>query len=66
MDRINPECLLVKCSQCESWPMSIQTYESNQLVFRCPKCHSREAYRIGVAGRLVLAPELLAWQMTRG
>lgn len=65
MDRINPESLLLKCSQCEAWPMAVQAYESYQLLFRCPKCHAQEAYRVGVAGRLVFAPELLAGQMMR-
>jgi Zn finger protein HypA/HybF involved in hydrogenase expression len=55
-----PNDLLLKCSQCEAWPMAIVSYETKQLVFRCPKCHGQEAYRVGVAGRLVPAPELLA------
>jgi hypothetical protein len=53
MDVINPESLLLNCSQCGAWPMAVLTYESYQLVFRCPKCHARETYRVGVAGRLI-------------
>lgn len=53
MDRIDPESLSLKCSQCGAWPMALQAYETYQAQFRCPKCRAQETYRIGVAGRLV-------------
>jgi Zn finger protein HypA/HybF involved in hydrogenase expression len=66
MDRIDPEYLLLKCMQCEAWPMAIRAYENDQLFFRCPKCHAQEAHRVGVAGRLVPAPELFPMRQTVG
>ncbi len=50
-----PEHLLKKCAQCEAWPMAIAKYENNWLVFKCPKCLALQTYRLGAAGRIVLA-----------
>jgi hypothetical protein len=51
--KVLPENLLLKCTQCEAWPMAMVTDDGYRLTFKCPKCRSQEVYSVGVAGRLV-------------
>jgi Zn finger protein HypA/HybF involved in hydrogenase expression len=57
MDSLTPEQLLVKCPQCGAWPMAVVRNEGfpsmERRIFRCPKCNSRAAYSVGVAGTLI-------------
>jgi hypothetical protein len=37
IDRINPESLLLKCSQCEAWPMAVQACEKLSASIQVPE-----------------------------
>ena len=53
--KISPDHLLLKCTQCQAWPMAIIADDGDRLAFRCEKCRAQEAYSVGVAGRLIPA-----------
>jgi hypothetical protein len=59
MRNLSPEQVLVKCSQCGAWPMSLAPDEgwapAGRLTFRCPKCRALEIYTVGVGGQLIPA-----------
>ena len=60
MRNLSPDDLLVKCSQCRAWPMSLAPDEgwaaAGRLTFRCSNCHAVEVHTVGVGGRLIPAP----------
>jgi transposase-like protein len=60
--KVAPHDILVKCPQCEAWPMALAPNEGienpNKVTFRCPKCHAQFVYTVGVAGSLILAPAM--------
>jgi hypothetical protein len=51
------EQMLVTCSQCNAWPMSLAPNGSGAPIgwptFKCPKCRAVEVYTVGVGGRLI-------------
>jgi hypothetical protein len=57
--RLSPDQLLVKCSQCGAWPMSLteRTGGSSwgRFTFRCTKCHAQQVFKVGVGGWLIPA-----------
>jgi len=53
--KVLPEHLLLRCTQCQAWPMAIVSDEDDLLTFRCASCRALESYRLGVAGTLVPA-----------
>jgi uncharacterized C2H2 Zn-finger protein len=59
MDKIDDAEILMKCPQCESWPMAVVSRDrssaSDRISFRCPNCHALAVYSVGVAGRLIPA-----------
>jgi hypothetical protein len=60
MAYLTPDDMLVKCTQCGAWPVSLVENENlgrrNKLTFRCAKCRTQEIYEVGVAGQLFPAP----------
>jgi hypothetical protein len=48
--KILPEHLLLRCTQCAAWPMTIVEDEGRKLTFKCIKCRSRETYTVESAG----------------
>jgi Zn finger protein HypA/HybF involved in hydrogenase expression len=59
MQKPSPEQLLVKCTQCGAWPMSVAPQDEKvpvgRITFKCPKCRAQEIHTVGVAGRLIPA-----------
>ena len=55
--RLSPDQLLVKCPQCGGWPMSLteRTGGSSwgRFTFRCPKCHEKQVFKVGLGGWLI-------------
>jgi hypothetical protein len=59
MQQLSPEQVLVKCSQCGAWPMSLAPDEGwaavGRLTFRCSRCRALEVYTVGFGGQLIPA-----------
>jgi hypothetical protein len=60
MAYLAPDNLLVKCTQCGAWPMSIVAHEGwalqSRLTFKCQNCRALEVHTMGIARRRIPAP----------
>jgi DNA-binding CsgD family transcriptional regulator/Zn finger protein HypA/HybF involved in hydrogenase expression len=61
MNKMDDTELLMKCPQCERWPMAVvsgdRSIAPGRISFRCPNCHAHAVYSVDVAGRLVPAAD---------
>jgi hypothetical protein len=52
MANLMPDDPLVKCTQCDAWPMALAENDGvgrfTRLTFRCPRCRAQEVYQVGV------------------